>query len=120
MFTGPKRILFLSWAILLFCPFLSPADMGSEIDHLLQYIEASDCTFVRNGKSYVSSDAVDHIRRKYSHIKGRIKTTEDFIRHAAAKSSVSGQPYQVICGDDTIPTAEWLTRELARFRKAGN
>lgn len=113
-----KGILFLLCGIVVFCPCTSHADMGLEIEHLLQYIDTSDCTFIRNGKSHDSKDAGMHIRKKYDHIKGRIKTTEDFIRYAATKSSMSGRPYQIICDGDKMATAEWLTRELDRFRRA--
>lgn len=91
--------------------------MDSEIDHLLQYIETSNCTFIRNGEIHNSQDAVEHIRKKYAYAKRRIKSAEDFIRYAATKSSMSGKPYQVICNGTEMPTAEWLTDELSRFRK---
>lgn len=120
MFNLLKGILFLSWGIMVFCPSTAHADMGLEIEHLLQYIDTSDCTFIRNGKSHDSKDAGMHIRKKYGHIKGRIKTTEDFIRYAATKSSISGQPYQIICDSEKMATAEWLTRELDRFRRASD
>ena len=90
--------------------------MGEEIEHLLQYIDASHCSFIRNGKAHDSSDAVAHIRKKYAYIKSRIKTTEDFIQYAATKSSVSGQAYEVICDNKKLATAEWLEQELSRFR----
>ncbi|MBW2176599.1 MAG: DUF5329 domain-containing protein [Deltaproteobacteria bacterium] len=93
------------------------ADMGSEIDHLLNYIETSGCTFIRNGKSHSSRDAGEHIRKKYSYTKRRVKTTEDFIRYAATESSLSGRPYEVVCDGTEKATAEWLVEELIRFRK---
>ena len=90
--------------------------MDAEIDHLLAFIDTSNCTFIRNGKTHENKEAGAHIRRKYGHIKSRVKATEDFIRYAATKSSMTGQPYQVICNGKEIATAEWLTRELHRFR----
>lgn len=98
-------------------PCTTHADMDSEIDHLLQYIETSDCTFIRNEETHDSQDAVEHIRTKYAYAKRRIKSAEDFIRYAATKSSMSGKPYQVICSGIKMPTAEWLTDELSRFRR---
>ena len=97
------------------CP--SHAGMQSEIDHLFRTIETSGCTFNRNGNIYDGQEAGEHIRKKYAHAKRRIKSTEDFIRYAATKSSMSGRPYQVTCDGIEMPTAEWLTEELVRFRE---
>lgn len=90
--------------------------MEQEIDHLLRYIETSGCTFDRNATIHDSRDAGAHIRKKYDHTKRWIKSTEDFIRYAATKSSISGRPYRVVCEGVEMPTAEWLADELARFR----
>ena len=111
-----KGFLILTCTLWVLYPFSSIADMDSEVDYLLATIEASDCTFIRNGKSHSNMEAGAHIRRKYSHIKNRVNTTEDFIRYAATKSSMSGEPYQVICSGKKMATAEWLTQELNRFR----
>jgi len=100
-----------------FHPCLSHAGMESEIDHLLEYIETSGCTFNRNGTIHDGQDAGEHIRKKYAHTKRYIKTTADFIQYAATKSSMSGKPYQVTCEGIETPTAKWLSDELARFRK---
>lgn len=111
-----RRPLILTCVIAILHPFALHADMGSEINHLLAFIDASGCTFIRNGKSHDSREAGDHIRRKYGHIKNRVKNAEDFIQYAATKSSISGQPYQVICNGKKMATADWLIRELSRFR----
>jgi len=89
---------------------------GSEINHLLAFIDASGCTFIRNDKSHDSRYAGDHIRRKYGHIKNRVKTAENFIQYETTKSSMSGQPYQGICNGKKMATADWLIWELSRFR----
>ena len=93
------------------------AGMAAEIDHLLGYIESAECTFDRNGTLYDSRQAAAHIRGKYSRTRRWIKSSEDFIRYAATGSSISGQPYLVICNGVTAPTAAWLADELARFRE---
>lgn len=116
-----NRLLSISVAVILalgvaFHPGWAHADMQSEIDHLLQHIEKSGCAFNRNGTIHDGQQAVEHIRKKYMHTKGRIKSTEDFIRYAATQSSISGRPYQVTCNGVEVPTAEWLTEELSRFR----
>ena len=90
--------------------------MISEIDHLIHYLETSNCTFIRNAKTHNSQDASEHIQKKYAHTKRWIKSTEDFIKYAATESSMSGRPYYVECDGVKTPTAQWLTEELARFR----
>lgn len=107
----------LLWGIALY-PSAAFAGRDAEVQHLLEYIEASGCTFHRNGKSHDSRTASEHIRRKYGHTKQWIKSAEDFIRYAATKSSVSGRPYQVTCSDTRMPTAQWLSNELSRFRNS--
>jgi Family of unknown function (DUF5329) len=89
-----------------------------EIDHLLVFIEQSNCTFIRNGDIHSSKDAREHIESKYQYIKKRVSTAEQFIKYAATKSSLSRKPYSVICGTDRISSSEWLTGELEKFRNA--
>ena len=96
------------------------ADMAQthqEIAHLLAHIAASDCRFIRNGKSYDAQAAREHIQKKYDYIQSRVRTTEDFIRYAASKSSMSGKPYRIACGDRTMLCADWLREELERLRR---
>jgi hypothetical protein len=93
------------------------AGMEEEITHLLSYIEQSGCLFIRNGQEHNSVDGLDHIRKKYDYVKKRVKRAEDFIEYAASKSSLSGKLYLVRCGEEEIPTADWLSAELSRFRQ---
>jgi hypothetical protein len=108
-------VLALLMRLLLFVPS-SQADTATEIEHLFEYIASSGCTFVRNGNSHNNAAAVAHLRKKYTYTKRRVKTTEEFIRYTATKSSITGHPYKVICDDAETPTAQWLTDELERFR----
>ena len=94
------------------------AGTEEEIAHLLLYIEQSDCLFIRNGQEHDSVEGLAHIQKKYDYVKKRIKRAEDFIEHAASKSSLSGKVYMVRCADEEIPTADWLGAELARFRQS--
>ena len=88
------------------------------IHHLLQFVETSSCTFLRNGVEYDSKSAVNHIKQKYDYFKNQIRTAEDFIALAATKSELSGRPYFVRCGKaKEIPTASWLHEELQEYRK---
>ena len=97
----------------------SPQDAArGEIDHLLQYVAASSCTFVRNGTEYPADKAREHLADKYRFAGSRIATAEDFIKYLATGSSMSGQPYHVKCGRSDAPSGEWLSAELARYRTA--
>jgi hypothetical protein len=94
------------------------APLQTEVDHLLLYVEKSECTFVRNGSTHNGAQAAAHLREKYRHARGRIRTTEQFIKYVAAGSSVSGKPYLIRCeGKKPVSSAKWLSTELVRFRK---
>ncbi|MCF6188831.1 MAG: DUF5329 domain-containing protein [Desulfobulbaceae bacterium] len=92
------------------------AGMEDEITYLLYAIEHSECIFIRNGSSHDPKEARAHIEKKYNYLKKRIKTTEDFIKGAATKSSLSGRPYMMNCGGKEIQTADWLRTELEQYR----
>jgi hypothetical protein len=92
------------------------ADTAAEIDHLLAFIASSPCRFVRNGEEYDAAAARAHIARKYDYAKRWIQTAEQFIEYTATMSSTTGKPYRVICPGHEEPSADWLMRELARFR----
>jgi Family of unknown function (DUF5329) len=96
-----------------------PAIVQQEIDYLLRYIGDSACEFKRNGSWNTAKAAQAHVRMKYDSLlsQGQIETTKDFIDHAATKSSLSGQPYEIKCGADSpIPSNLWLNNELARYQ----
>src|SRR4249920_3113176 len=78
-----------------------PPKVQAEVNALLAGIEASGCTFHRNGTWHDSKAAAAHLRDKYDYLAARdlIVTTEDFIERAATRSSLSGQAYEVKCGD---------------------
>lgn len=93
------------------------ADVQNEVSHLLNYIENSGCTFIRNDKNYNSLKARRHLERKYNYVKSRLKSAEDFIKHIASKSSRTDKTYFVECNGKSFNSTEWLTEELYRFRK---
>lgn len=90
----------------------------AEIDHLLAFVAASPCSFIRNGKPYPAAEARDHLAGKFGYAKSRIATADEFIRHIASASSMSHEPYKVKCEASEIPTGVWLTAELQRYRAA--
>ena len=114
------HILFLS--LLLIGTNLAHSDVPKsqkpEVQHLLEFIETSDCTFERNGKKYDGTDAAKHIKRKYKYFRNKISTTEEFIEYSGTKSTMSGKPYLIYCGDeDSITSQTWLLEELSVYRQ---
>jgi hypothetical protein len=93
----------------------------AEVSHLLEYVEKSGCEFYRNGTWHKDTKGVrDHaeLKLRYFEQKGRINSAEDFIKWAGSKSEISGKPYMVKCNDGPpIPTSQWLSEELQRYRK---
>ena len=92
------------------------ADHTDEINHLLEYIAQSDCTFIRNGEEHGGLEARDHLAGKYNYVKWRVKKTEDFISKIASRSSLSGDIYKVRCEEKEETTEQWLFDELISYR----
>jgi hypothetical protein len=92
------------------------AGKGEEITSLLNFIEQSKCTFIRNGRQYDSLTSRQHIEKKYNYFNKRITTTEEFIQYSATKSSITGKPYKVICNGVVMDSSDWLRAELDRLR----
>ncbi|EOC3059563.1 YfeK family protein [Cronobacter dublinensis] len=57
--------------------------------------EKKDLTFIRNGSSHNSEEAVSHLQLKLSKTRNRLDTAEQFIDKVASTSSISGQAYIV-------------------------
>jgi hypothetical protein len=88
------------------------------IEHLLNYIQTSNCAFIRNGTTHDAKEAAAHVRKKYEAVKNKIRTPEQFVDYVAARSSKSGQPYRVQCNGARPQAArDWLLQELSRYRK---
>jgi len=90
----------------------------AEIDHLLNFVATSSCTFVRNGTEYPPDKARDHLASKYQFAGSKITTAEQFIKYLATESSMSGELYHVKCKGVDKLSGVWLSEELTRFRKA--
>ena len=90
-----------------------------EITQLLDFVEHSDCRFIRNGSEYPGSEARTHLQKKLDYLENKdlVSSAEDFIERAASKSSMSGKPYQVSCPGGTQDTTTWLNTELKRLRQ---
>jgi len=99
----------------------TPAPAQREIDGLLQGLEQSGCRFQRNGRWYGGGDARRHLQRKYDYLRKRdlAATAEQFITHAASRSSVSGKPYRVACaGVAEQDAAAWFLQQLQQLRES--
>ena len=68
-----------------------------EINHLLEYVKTTKCSYIRNGDSYKGPKALSHIQRKYDYFEDDIHSAEDFIRLSATKSTMSGKKYHIKC-----------------------
>ena len=98
-------------------PLGAAESLEQTIVFLLHRIATADATFIRNGQSHTPQEAVAHVRAKYEHFKGQIKTPEDFIRLTASKSSLTGQPYLVRTRDGKeMPLNAWLSDALREHR----
>jgi len=90
-----------------------------EVAQLLDFVAQSDCQFNRNGTWYDAKKARVHLQEKYDYLdhRGKIPNAEAFIDLAATKSSMSGKPYQVRCGNGQVLTSSaWLSNELKQLR----
>jgi len=94
----------------------------AEIDALLSRLEASSCTFNRNGTWYPATEAKSHLLRKLKYLedRGAVQSAEQFIELAASSSSTTGQPYLVKCGSGApVQSGTWLLSELQVMRSSG-
>ncbi|MCE5977606.1 DUF5329 domain-containing protein [Pseudomonas sp. JR33AA] len=106
-------------AVILHTHVLALSQTAREITGLLDFVEHSDCTFVRNGAEYSGPRAREHLEQKLNYLesRNRVKSAEDFIDLAATKSSLSGRAYEVRCSGGMEPAGIWLRRELQRQRQ---
>lgn len=98
---------------------LATPQATQEIKGLLDFVEHSECRFVRNGSEYPGPRARAHLEKKLNYLEGKnmVHSAEDFIDLAATKSSVSGRAYEVRCPGGVEPAGIWLKRELQRQRQ---
>lgn len=90
-----------------------------EINSLLDRLQSSGCRFNRNGSWHTAPEAKAHLLGKLEYLekRGSLQSSEQFIDLAASKSSVSGRPYQVMCGNTApVESKAWLTKELQEMR----
>jgi len=116
-----RRWLISVFVLLTICsaaPARAAESLEQTIAFLFHRIETADATFIRNGQAHTPQEAVAHVRAKYEHFKAQIKTPEDFIRLAATKSLLTGQPYLVRTRDGKeMPLSTWLSNALREYRE---
>ena len=107
----------LALTLLVFLEFLPTnalsKGVAQEIQFLLNAIEQSGCIFIRNGDKHSAGEAAAHLAKKYSKVKKRIKTSEDFINKIATKSFLTGERYIIECIEgQPMGTDDWLRERL--------
>ena len=95
----------------------APFTEQQKIEILLSEVgRLQGAVFIRNGSEYSAAQAVEHMRYKWKHAGGLVKTAQDFIVVCATKSSMSGQPYKIRFADGkTVASAEFLEQQLKRM-----
>jgi hypothetical protein len=88
-------------------------------DHLIAYVASLDgAVFIRNGSEHSAKAAAEHLQMKREKAGTRITTAIDFIEKIAAKSSISGKPYQIRFADGKTFTCEPVLKvELKRLEE---
>ena len=115
-----RALAVLVAAVVSFSVSAAPSETTKlEIDHLFNYLKSSGCKFNRNGKWHTAEAASDHLKTKYEYLlqKEMLTSTEAFLEHGAARSSMSSKPYLVQCTSSApVESASWFKAELERFR----
>ena len=89
-----------------------------KIQYLLNELEKSNLTFIRNGDEYSAKEARDHMQKKLDYAGNRITTVDQFITMIATKSSLSGKVYYVKYSDGKkIESATYLRELLQKLEK---
>lgn len=100
----------------------TPAPVRAEIEAVLNRLETSACRFQRNGTWHDGVRAKAHLLRKLDYIekRGTVQSAEQFIELGASRSSLSGRPYQVRCGNGApVESRQWLGEQLTAIRERG-
>lgn len=88
-----------------------------EVVYLLDWVAASDCTFIRNGDAHEAVEASEHLAMKYRRVRRWIDSADEFIDRIASGSSISGSDYLVQCPGIAEQTSRaWLSQALTEYR----
>jgi hypothetical protein len=106
--------------IILDRPARSNLTEAEKIEKLISAIEGLEgATFVRNGISHSTDEAVSHLRRKLESAGQRITTAKDFIEQLASKSSLTGDEYMIrMPNGQTSKAFDFLSQELGKLEES--
>ncbi len=89
------------------------------IDRLLEFVERSNLTFVRNDEDLTGEMFAALMRMKLEHFGKPQMSAEQFIEAIATRSSTSDRPYMVRFRDGSSePTSIWLEKQLKETAKS--
>ncbi len=112
--------LFCAWLLVFNTKAQSPKySEAQKTDHLIAYIASfENAVFIRNGTEHTAKDAAEHLQMKREKAGSRITTAIDFIEKIAAKSSMSGKPYQIRFADGKTFNCETVLKvELKKLEE---
>lgn len=90
-----------------------------KIAKLLDVVERSGVTFIRNGSEHSAKQARQHLELKLRRAGSRIRTARHFIRYLATKSSWTGRLYYIRLKNGTkIPAGKWLLARLVEIERS--
>lgn len=97
---------------------IRPYTEQQKIDEVLQVIEKSNVTFIRNGSDHSAHEAAEHLKKKLAYVGDKVQTAKDFINELATASSFTGRPYMVKLDDGREVTShEWLMARLSEIEQ---
>jgi len=89
-----------------------------KIRYLIEAVQKSSLTFIRNNKTYKGAEAAAHLSWKYSFAGKRVQTTHDFIERVASQSIQTGSSYLARTPEGkTYPLRDILYNELERLEQ---
>jgi hypothetical protein len=96
-------------------PAYASDQLDLQIQQLMNLVSASNCSFVRNGKTHSSRESVKHISRKYAHYEQDIDSIDSFIELTATKSLFTGKQYLVNCDGQVMPSEKWMHKKVTEL-----
>lgn len=90
---------------------------AQKIEALIASVEQlRGAVFIRNGTEHDAGKAAGHLRRKLDYAGKRVKTAEQFIKHLATGSSMTGKPYRIRFADgQSIESAAYFRAQLRKL-----